>query len=49
MWEQPENIAEVVEMLDFCEDAETLALIRRGSIPLEVFKIASRSLIILSI
>ena len=43
-WKQPETIAEVAEMLDFCEDAETLALIRRGSIPPEVFKVASRSL-----
>ena len=43
-WFQPENIAEVVEMLDFCEDAETLALIRRGSIPPFVFKVAARSL-----
>ena len=43
-WKQPETIAEVVEMLDFCEDAETLALIRRGSIPPEVFKVAARSL-----
>ncbi|MDF5718263.1 MAG: hypothetical protein PUP93_31450 [Rhizonema sp. NSF051] len=43
-WKQPETIAEVDEMLDFCEDAETLALIRGGAIPPFVFKIASRSL-----
>ena len=43
-WKQPESIAEVTEMLDFCEDAETLALIRLQSIPSEIFKIASRLL-----
>lgn len=39
-WSQPESIAEVVEMLDLSEEEETLALIRRGSIPPFVFKAA---------
>ncbi|GEM_PF-3450637 len=42
---QPQDIAEVAQMLDACEDSQTLALLRRcQDIPKNIFQMASRLL-----
>ena len=43
-WQQTEAIADVTQMLNDCEDAEALALLRRCEVPADIFRLAARQL-----
>ena len=43
-WKKPQCILDVAQMLNYCEDAEALALIRQCEIPADIFKLAARQL-----
>lgn len=43
-WDSPETIADVAKMLEACEDAEMLALLRQCEVPADIFRLAARQL-----